>query len=435
MEQTKSQELDKKIFSDYIYNPSAIGATETDALAGLIGNYPYSQLLRSFYTRSLLKSPSVIFDDELAKAALFSPDGEVLRTIIEDPELIKSHKNLIQNVEAETDGTTEPASEEEIIALQGADEIADEVVTITEEEIADSENEQTKDNQVDAEIEDTYPITPEASISDDSAPSLELPEEVQENPDYENEAGNAIGESPVSKEDTPLRETTTPNDELDLLVRQNAAAAYYIREEKSIESGVDSTENGVKPETDKAKDITHDAIVNDRQKISRYNDDKMPYSFLWWLDKTRKEHTDNYQPYTSFHLDTSQSIKRNSVDQLSTQIIENIFHLQSPVDELENAPKTVPFQIKRKEDVIVEKFIREEPQIKPPNSDKLDNENKARKSAEDPNDLVSETLAHIYTDQMLFHKAVETYKKLSLKFPEKSSYFADQIRELEKKIN
>jgi hypothetical protein len=95
----------------------------------------------------------------------------------------------------------------------------------------------------------------------------------------------------------------------------------------------------------------------------------------------------------------------------------------------------VPFQIKRKEDFIVEKFIREEPQIKPPNSDKLDNENKARKSAEDSNDLVSETLANIYTDQMLFHKAIETYKKLSLKFPEKSTYFADQIRDLEKKIN
>ena len=62
-------------------------------------------------------------------------------------------------------------------------------------------------------------------------------------------------------------------------------------------------------------------------------------------------------------------------------------------------------------------------------------ENKARKSAEDPNDLVSETLAAIYTEQMLFHKAIDTYKKLSLKFPEKRTYFADQISELEKKIN
>lgn len=171
------------------------------------------------------------------------------------------------------------------------------------------------------------------------------------------------------------------------------------------------------------------------QNVSKYDDDKMPYSFLWWLNKTRNEHADTYQPFVEFKLDTTQTIKRNSVDQLSSQIIENIFHLQSPLEAIENAPKTIPFQIRRKEDSILDKFIKEEPQIKPPNSQKLDTENKARKSAEDPNDLVSETLAQIYTDQMLFQKAIDTYKKLSLKFPEKSTYFADQILELEKKVN
>ena len=216
---------------------------------------------------------------------------------------------------------------------------------------------------------------------------------------------------------------------------QNVATANFSNELEAPDSEVDKTENVFTPDVDIAENITHNVVIADHQKISIYDDDKMPYSFLWWLSKTRNEHVDNYQPYVSFKLDTSQSIRRNTVDQLSTQIIENIFHLQSPIDELKNPPKTVPFQVRRKEDFIVEKFIREEPQIKPPNSEKLDNENKARKSAEDPNDLVSETLAHIYTDQMLFYKAVETYKKLSLKFPEKSTYFADQIRELEKKIN
>uniref|UniRef100_UPI0039831D06 hypothetical protein n=1 Tax=Daejeonella sp. TaxID=2805397 RepID=UPI0039831D06 len=244
----------------------------------------------------------------------------------------------------------------------------------------------------------------------------------------ENEIGN------IDSESEPVK-VIVEQDDLHLHTTENISSADFLTQDAGLVTTPDITENVFTPERDIAENITHHAALDDQQKVSRYDDDKMPYSFLWWLSKTRKEHADSYQPYVSFQLDTSQNIKRNTVDELSTQIIENIFHLQSPVDELENAPKTVPFQVKRKEDFIVEKFIRDEPQIKPPKSDKLDNENKARKSAEDPNDLVSETLAHIYTDQMLFFKAVETYKKLSLKFPEKSTYFADQIRELEKKIN
>ena len=85
--------------------------------------------------------------------------------------------------------------------------------------------------------------------------------------------------------------------------------------------------------------------------------------------------------------------------------------------------------------MIIERFIQEEPQIKPQSSDKLDNENKARKSSEDSDELVTETLAIVYTEQMLYHKAIACYKKLLLKFPEKSRYFASKIEQLEKKTN
>ncbi|HZY38715.1 MAG TPA: hypothetical protein VFE53_18780, partial [Mucilaginibacter sp.] len=60
---------------------------------------------------------------------------------------------------------------------------------------------------------------------------------------------------------------------------------------------------------------------------------------------------------------------------------------------------------------------------------------KAKKSSEDRDELVSETLAAIYSDQMLYHKAIASYKKLMLKFPEKSRYFAEKIEQLEKKTN
>jgi len=46
----------------------------------------------------------------------------------------------------------------------------------------------------------------------------------------------------------------------------------------------------------------------------------------------------------------------------------------------------------------------------------------------------TETLAHVYIKQKRYDKALEIIKNLSLKYPEKNIYFADQIRFLEKLI-
>jgi hypothetical protein len=174
--------------------------------------------------------------------------------------------------------------------------------------------------------------------------------------------------------------------------------------------------------------------------VSQYNDDTLPYTFLWWLNKTRKEHSlNNNQPYSSTKpTETKKKGKSISTDPLNHQIAENIFHLRS-VDDVEKNQQgsnfTVPYDFRQKEHKIIEKFIKEEPQIKPPAANKIDTENKAKKSSEDTNEVVSETLAKIYVEQMLYHKALDVYKKLSLKYPEKSAYFASQIKYLELKVN
>ncbi|MDD3036752.1 tetratricopeptide repeat protein [Bacteroides sp.] len=55
-------------------------------------------------------------------------------------------------------------------------------------------------------------------------------------------------------------------------------------------------------------------------------------------------------------------------------------------------------------------------------------------SEEEDDSCFTETLAKIYVKQQRYSKALEIIKKLSLKYPKKNAYFADQIRFLEKLI-
>ncbi|MEO6851822.1 MAG: hypothetical protein ABI203_08655, partial [Mucilaginibacter sp.] len=221
-------------------------------------------------------------------------------------------------------------------------------------------------------------------------------------------------------------------DEAEQLIVGNIAATDYFVFDKAVGERKQAEESGAH-DTAVGQPVGQVSASAENQDVSKYHDDNMPYTFMWWLNKTRKEHAGIYQP---FKLDTSQAIRQNGADELQQQYYENIFHINS-IGELDKSTpnQTIEFDTKRKEDMIIKRFITEEPHIKPPSNDKLDNENKAKKSAEDHDALVTETLARIYSDQMLYHKAINTYKKLMLKFPEKSRYFGDQIEQLERKTN
>ena len=92
--------------------------------------------------------------------------------------------------------------------------------------------------------------------------------------------------------------------------------------------------------------------------------------------------------------------------------------------------KENPKSVKSNMDII-ESFIKQNPVInKPKDAEYKEELEVAKKSLDDHLDFVSETLAEINLKQGHVKKALKIYEKLSLKYPEKSSYFAAQIKKI-----
>ena len=84
-------------------------------------------------------------------------------------------------------------------------------------------------------------------------------------------------------------------------------------------------------------------------------------------------------------------------------------------------------------DNLVDRFIQTDPRIsKPSKAEFFSPIQMAKKSVEDNDMIVSETLAKVYIDQGNTEKAIHIFRKLSLLYPDKSTYFAALILKLEK---
>jgi tetratricopeptide (TPR) repeat protein len=77
---------------------------------------------------------------------------------------------------------------------------------------------------------------------------------------------------------------------------------------------------------------------------------------------------------------------------------------------------------------LIDKFILANPRIEPVRDpSRIPEGDFSKPIAEREGGFVTETLARIYINQGYYSKAIDIYQELSLKFPEKSSYFATQI--------
>jgi tetratricopeptide (TPR) repeat protein len=129
--------------------------------------------------------------------------------------------------------------------------------------------------------------------------------------------------------------------------------------------------------------------------------------------------TDQFKNYED------EPLKRPSNDDLKAEAEEK------PVGEIKSDKST----FKKSKSELIDQFIRNAPRITRNQTDFFNPIDYSKRSDTDKEDIVSETLAKIYFNQGSFEKAIGIYKKLILKVPEKSSYFARQIEKIREKQN
>lgn len=129
-------------------------------------------------------------------------------------------------------------------------------------------------------------------------------------------------------------------------------------------------------------------------------------------------------------LDFSKSETHSFHQWLQISRMQPIVRENTPENKvITKEPEPIIDEDKKKKAELIDKFIETSPKIPPikpgivftPNLDL---------NKEDNSYLMTETLAKVYLEQKKYLKAIQAYEILILKYPEKSSFFADRIKDI-----
>lgn len=177
-------------------------------------------------------------------------------------------------------------------------------------------------------------------------------------------------------------------------------ALFSTRKEESLLQQIHITEEEEKQDP---KEIASDTKEDELQidKPLDFNR-KETHSFAEWLKLT-----------------SVQPIERSEEDQEE----------KLPIEEQE---KKSDNSLKQKEKFdLIDEFIASNPKIQPA-AKNSPTRNLAKENQTPTDELMTETLARVYLAQKNYKKAIQAYNILILKNPEKSGFFADQIRAIKK---